>query len=152
MTAEDITDGLRSLKEEDFDYSNPKMNGPDVLRQLTNAIVKFSDPQVFVSELFSVMERLPTSELGSPGPLVHTLESIPGYEKELIRSVHRLPTVLSVWMVNRLLNTMLSDDDRTKYLSLLQDAMANMRATESTRIDASKFLELQLGKRGSSIQ
>jgi hypothetical protein len=60
MTAEDIMDGLRSLKEEDFDHGNPGMNGPDLLRKLTNAIGNFSDPHVFVYELFSVMERLLT--------------------------------------------------------------------------------------------
>ena len=40
----------------------------------------------------SVMERLPDVDLGSPGPLVHTLERLHGYENELMRSVRRQPS------------------------------------------------------------
>ena len=31
-------------------------------------------------------------DLGSPGPLVHTLERLHGYEDELMRSVRRQPS------------------------------------------------------------
>ena len=51
------------------------------------------------------MERLDGVELGTPGPLVHTLETLRGgYEMLLAESVRRKPTLLSVWMVNRILN------------------------------------------------
>jgi hypothetical protein len=39
--------------------------------------------------MFNVMERPPDADLGSPGPLVHTLERWRGYEPELVNSVRR---------------------------------------------------------------
>jgi hypothetical protein len=99
-----------------------------------------------IPELFDVMERLPDAELGSPGPLVHTLERLHAYEPELVRSVRRRPSQLSVWMVNRILNTALSDDARRMYLTLLQEAASDRNAPETVRHDARHFVELQRRK------
>jgi hypothetical protein len=95
------------------------------------------------------MERLPQSDLGSPGPLVHTLERLAGYEDELVKSIHRHPTVLSVWMVNRILNADLSVDKRESYLAVLHDAEAHNLASQNVREDAHDFIELQSRKRQS---
>jgi hypothetical protein len=147
LTYEQIVSGLRTLKESDFDLNNPAMDGPEVLRRLTDAISQVPEQQRFVPDLFAVMERLPTSELGSPGPLVHTLERMQGfYEGELINSVRRSPTPLTVWMVNRLLNTELTGDERSGYLALLEQAAHDARATDATRKDASRFLKLHVNR------
>jgi hypothetical protein len=62
--------------------------------------------------MFRTMERLDGVELGTPGPLVHTLETWRGgYEKLLAESARRKPTSLSVWMVNRILNVRPPDSD-----------------------------------------
>lgn len=147
LTYEQIATGLRTLKESDFDLNNQDMDGPEVLWRLTDAISQVPEPQRLVPDLFAVMERLPTSELGSPGPLVHALERMKGfYEGELVNSVRRLPTALTVWMVNRLLNTELTEDDRSGYLALLEQAARDARATDATRKDASRFLKLHVNR------
>jgi hypothetical protein len=92
-----------ALKAPDFDPMNVNARGLERLRELTDALMSVSEPQRAIPELFHVMERLPDADLGSPGPLVHTLEAVKGYEDELIRSVRRSPSLLSVWMVNRIL-------------------------------------------------
>jgi hypothetical protein len=96
--------------------------------------------------MFAVMERLPGADMGSPGPLVHTLEKLGGYEKELVLSVARCPTTLSVWMVNRILNSDLTPADRRKYLALLEQAFVHPKATEGVRHDARRFIDYQNGK------
>jgi len=50
-------------------------------------MVKLSAPESAIQEMFRLMERMPDAELGSPGPLVHTLEAILGYETYLVDSL-----------------------------------------------------------------
>jgi hypothetical protein len=73
--------------------------------------------------MFGLMERMPDVELGSPGPLVHTLEAIPGYESYLVNSVRKQPSLLSVWMVNRMLNSPILEDHRQFWMALLQESV-----------------------------
>jgi hypothetical protein len=96
------------------------------------------------------MERRPDVDLGSPGPLVHTLERLHGYEDELMRSVRRQPSLLSVWMVNRMLNTNLSQDARHSYMALLNEAFSHPHASKTVREDVRGFIELQTGKTQSA--
>ena len=146
MDYQEIIAGLSSLQASDFDYANTDARGWEKLSQLTGALMSSQGPERAIPELFSVMERLPDADLGTPGPLVHTLEQLQGYEKELVRSVGRRPSQLSVWMVNRILNTELSDDDRRTYMSLLAGAAANPNALKSVRDDARNFIKFQRHK------
>ena len=138
--------GFRALVASDFDLNNREAQGAEKLVELTDALMKLPSPERAIPELFAVMERLPESDLGSPGPLVHTLERLRSYEEELATSVHRRPTTLSVWMVNRILNTDLPVELRQRYMELLRDAEAHAEATQSVREDARDFLELQKRK------
>jgi hypothetical protein len=60
------------------------------------------------------MERYPEADLGSPGPLVHTIERIPiaQFGTFLRSSVERQPGQLNLWMVNRILNSQLTKQHR----------------------------------------
>jgi hypothetical protein len=96
--------------------------------------------------MFEVMERMPESDLGSPGPLVHTLEQMCGhYESELVESIKRRPTPLAVWMVNRILNATNSPEQRHFYMDLLRFAAEHPAAPEAARHEAHHFIEHQSG-------
>jgi hypothetical protein len=56
-------------------YLNVDARGLERLAELTDALMSVPDREKAIRELFSVMERPPDADLGSPGPLVHTLES-----------------------------------------------------------------------------
>jgi hypothetical protein len=72
MNYEEIVAGLRNLQASDFDCKNLKARGWERLAELTDALMATPDPpEDAIPELFSVMERLPDADLGSPGPLVH---------------------------------------------------------------------------------
>ncbi len=141
MNLEDIIAGLRALSAWDFDYSNPAMNGPEQLDLLTDCLLDLPERQSAVAELFGVMERMPESDLGTPGPLVYTLEQL-DYEAELIDSVRRVPTVLSVTMVSRLLRKEIPTEKREILLDLLAQVPGHAQATYSTREDAKHFLRV----------
>jgi hypothetical protein len=143
---EQIISGFRALRNSDFDDMNVDARGRERLFELTDALMSVPAPEKAIPELFGVMERLPATDLGSPGPLVHTLERLHGYEGELVRSVRRQPSLLSVWMVNRILNTNLSDDARRSYIALLNEALAHPNVPETVREDIRSFIERQMRK------
>lgn len=91
--------------------------------------------------ILGLIERYPEAELGSPGPLVHELEAIPGYESFLRDSVARKPTYLSIWMVNRILNSELSADERSVWLQVLRTVLIHPLASADLRQGANEFLE-----------
>jgi len=153
MTYEEIITGLRTLNRSDFDYNNSDAQGGERLSELTDALMATpgGSSEAAIQELFSVMERMPDADLGSPGPLVHTLEKLKGYEQELILSVRRCPSLLSVWMVNRILNTDLSSDVRQSYMSLLREAATRSDLPKAIRNDAYHFVELQERRHRKSL-
>ena|SRR5579859_5613478 len=146
MKYEEIIAGFRTLHARDFDCMNVNARGWEQLAALTDALMSAAGPEKAIPELFGVMERLPDADLGSPGPLVHTLERLHGYENELVRSVRRQPSLLSVWMVNRILNTNLSENVRQSYMALLNEALGHPNASESVREDVRGFIEFQMRK------
>jgi hypothetical protein len=133
---------LRDLQASDFDEWDPQAQGPENLTAICDTILEEGLVLDCASVMFEVMERLDTVELGSPGPLVHVLESAtPAHEPHLEDSIRRKPSPLSVWMVNRILNTKRSD--RARWLELLRLAATHPLAAETTRADALAFVEYQ---------
>jgi len=146
MTYEEIVAGFRALEASDFDLMNVNSQGRERLYQLTEAVITLPSPEKAITEMFAVMERLPECDLGSPGPLVHTLETFSGYEEELVKSVRRRPTALSVWMINRILNTDLASDVRREFMALLRDSEVHPEATSEAREQARDFIKLQMSR------
>ncbi len=46
----------------------------------------------------------PFTHFGDPGPLVHFIESVPGYEHDLYRAARATPTAHLLWMLRRRVN------------------------------------------------
>ena len=89
---------------------------------------------------------LSVADLGSPGPLVHTLERMRGhYERELVESIKRRPTPRAIWMVNRILNGTRVPEQRQFYMDLLRFAAEHPSAPEVARYEAQHFIQYQSG-------
>src|SRR3954471_11325843 len=147
MTYEEIVMGLRSLQERDFDLNNTDAFGNERLYELTQGLLNLHSPERSIPALFAVMERMPDADLGSPGPLVHTLERLRGYELELANSIRRCPSLLSVWMLNRILNTHLPNELRQMYMALLHEAADHPIAPADVRDEAHGFIRFQATER-----
>jgi len=113
------------------------------LYELLHGIDLLPGRESAVEPLFQLLERNADSELGNPGPVVHALEAIPGYEPKLIASLHRHPTYYTVWMVNRILNTELSAHDRAAWLGELRAAASHALADASVVESVEHFLTHQ---------
>jgi len=124
-----------------------KDDGGDVatLYGIVEGFEELPDRARVVPAMFAVMERYPTADLGSPGPLVHSIERlpVPDFEPFLRSSVERQPGQLNVWMVNRILNSALSAPHREELLELLKRVTSHPRASETTQQTAVRFLKHQ---------
>lgn len=141
-----ILAGLAALKAEDFDSRIAGFDGKERLHELTEELMMLPRPERGVPALFDVMERMPDADLGSPGPLVHTLEQMRGhYEGELVESIRRRPSPTAIWMVNRILNATRVPEQRQFYMDLLRFAAEHPAATEAARHDTQHFIKHQSG-------
>lgn len=95
------------------------------------------------------MERNSLMDIGSPGPLVHLIEKFyPNYVDELEASIVRKPTSHTLWMLNRILNSNLSENERASFLELLLQAQTNEIADQNAREEAKHYYEYQLENDG----
>lgn len=141
---------LDRLGPHDFSMSNRLAKGMERLRVLLPELVAVSAPSEATRTILKLIERLSDApdlgecELGTPGPMVHELEGLAGYEHQLIESVARFPTPLTVWMVNRLMNSLDKRDERwARLLDLLKQAALATRAARGAREDAKDFVLYQ---------
>jgi hypothetical protein len=117
------------------------------LYRITDAFDALPDKARVVPSMFSVIERCGEADLGSPGPLVHCIESL-GYEQYLsllVDSVRRQPTYLNVSMLNAILNADIPDDHRQQLLGLLRGVSTNSAASTSVAEQANDYLEYHGG-------
>jgi len=83
----------------------------------------------------------PLLDFGSPGPIVHFVERFykKGYEEELLLSLKRMPTLHTVWMINRLIN---GTDQAEVYLDILKGISENASCDKEIREEALHFLSI----------
>ena len=145
--AAEIAADFDALTPHQFDYANAGARGLERLDELCDEMREINDPVVCAPGMFRTMERLDGIDLGTPRPLVHTLETWRGgYEHLLAQSVRRKPTTLSVWMVNRILNTRPADAET--WMALLRGVADNPAASDETKAEAKWFIEYQVSGRG----
>jgi hypothetical protein len=142
------------MEEKDFDLSHPDAQGLEQLAAICDELAN-QPVEVVAPLLLSFIERFaePTRidaryDLGTPGPLVHTLEALPGYERWLLESIRRHPAPLSVLMLHRILNTLPEGEDYDKYLVLLRSVSERKDVSPATATEATQFLINQQERRG----
>lgn len=136
---------LDALTQRDFDVANPAAEGWGRLERACAELRELGKAEEAAPVMFGVMERLDAVDLGSPGPLVHTMERWSGrYELFLAESVRRKPSYLAVWMVNRILNA--DPVDWREWMELLRGVEAHPLATEEAKGTAQRFLKYQRGR------
>ena len=76
-----------------------------------------------LNRLFKFIEHNNLAFLGMPGPIVHYIESITDSEKDLLKSIKRKPSLTTLNMLNRILNSELNIEAKNEYKTLLDDIM-----------------------------
>lgn len=136
---EQIISAFDALQAEDFDSTE---DGLSKLHSLTEELSALPQPERAIPAMFDVLERLSDVDLGSPGPLAHTLEQMRGhYENSLAESIRRKPKALTVWMLNRILNGIPSFEEKRVYVELLRSAAGHPAASEVAKAQAARFVQ-----------
>ena len=140
---------VRSIQHiiDDFDALLPTSDYMERIGALTDEVRSNADGSLAMEAMLRVIEKNPTVDLGSPGPLVHTLETFykNGYDEKLLESLARKPTDLTVWMLNRLVNRATGRIQET-YLCLLAKIAEDNHVDEVARQSAQHFLKYQCGR------
>jgi len=119
------------------------------LHELTASIESCNGALEVVPHIFAFFERYPNAEHGTPGALVHFIETLyPAYVELLVSSVERKPTPHTLWMVNRILNAKIEPALRNELLNLLEKSALHPLADNSARQEAANFAKGQLEKAG----
>jgi hypothetical protein len=141
----EIAAALDVLTSADFDARSQRADGWERLAELCDELEQHlaaaGDVAAISGALFGILERLDGADIGTPGPVVHLLGKVPGYEEHLKRSLARRPAQLTVLMANRILNTPAAD--RASWGALLTAAALDERLPPGTRNDARDFLHYQ---------
>jgi hypothetical protein len=129
-------DAFTPTDEVDFNYQ-----GRLKLDTLCQELLVTPEPGQGVRAILGIMERFTDSDLGTPGPLVHTLEQIPGYETALVESVQRQPGSLSVEMIGRIRNSAPPGEARDQWEKLLRETAVREGVHQAASEIAETFLE-----------
>ena len=114
------------------------------LDELADALAQNPDAYLACSSLIYLLERHPYVEFGTPGEPVHTLEKHPGhYEELLMQSLSRQPTLMTVWMLNRLINGAFGLA-KEPLIATLGAVVEHPKAEEPIKALAEEFLLYQL--------
>jgi hypothetical protein len=107
-----IEQELNALLPCDFNLSKEDSFGIERLQKVCDQIKRLGISSEWADKLLLFLERMEVSEeidprydLGTPGAVVHLLETYFNFKKNLLSSLARLPTASTVWMVNRILNS-----------------------------------------------
>jgi hypothetical protein len=135
MTSKEISEQLEAIASADDLVSSTA--------ELTEAWSAANVGVESVEPILRFMEEHPELEYGMPGPLVHFIEEfhLKGYEERLIESVGRRPTMLTVWMLNRVLNGTKESAKRQALVRAMRQAASNPKTDKATLERIQGFLE-----------
>ncbi len=135
----DFETELEAIKFDEYDEVDMEM-----LYDFIDHVEKLPNKRDALPAIFSFFEENHAKELGSPGPLVHFIEEENDYHQILKDSLKRKPTVLTLWMVNRIINGV-PEAEKSEWLSVLELVVGNESADDISRAEATRYLEHQRG-------
>jgi len=135
---EEFRNKLQSLKPAPYDDVAAE------LYKLVEPIEKLDRADEVIPDVFAFMEDHPEVDIGSPGPLVHLVERFyPTYVDLLMVSLERQPTQSTLWMLNRILNSNLSSEQRERLIMVLRSVNTHPNASSVVKDEAAEYLERQ---------
>ena len=143
MTTKQVIEAINNFTPLNDD--DPQNDNESFLRELMTELKTNDDAHCAIEPMFKLIEKYPLVDFGSPGPLVHTLESFPGqYESCLFESLNRRPTPITVWMFNRIINGEPNILIRQNLVDRLQALLTHHDIDSQTTAAINGFVDYQL--------
>lgn len=112
-----------------------------VMYDSINAITNAGYKSEAIPPLLQLLERHPIAYFGDPGAIVHFIEQFGGeYENPLAASVRRIPTVTTVWMLNRCIN---AGEHTEEFIGILQEIAGRTDIDKDIRERAREYVDFQ---------
>ena len=127
---------LNKVKFDDFGEADM-----DMLYEFVELLESHEDNRDSIPFIFKFIENNFDKDIGSPGPLIHFLELSNDYQEELEKSIIRQPAGITLWMVNRIINSV-PELEKSTWISLLESVSINQSVNETLRAEALDFIEL----------
>lgn len=130
----------------DIESFDPIETDWERLDALIDELLAGPAPATGAAALLGVFERWPSAMTGGVGggalwSAIHALEKLPGYESHLLESLRRRPSVLSVMLVNRMLNVGETSADGILLVPVLRELAAAPGTTRTVRGEIESVLE-----------
>ena len=112
------------------------------LDELLEELFESELPASGIPAMLRVFERYPTEDgAGVFWSIIHGMESLPDYEPLLVESVQSAPSESGLTMVNRLLNSGVTQINSLKLVQLFEQTAQNQSAPAEVRESARRFLK-----------
>lgn len=131
---------LNEIAQISFEYGEADIQK---MYEICDHIKILDNPREILPHLFSWFEKFSTYDVGNPGPFVHLIEESNDYHELLMDSIARKPTIVTLWMVNRLVNRTENSRDKDTWLQVLKDCVDNPLTDGDVRQSAIDFLTYQ---------
>ena len=114
------------------------------LYDLCDEIEEHEDAKKTLVPFFNLLEENPDTDFGTPGPIVHFLETYykNGYEELLLESLQRRVVSHTLWMLNRVINGSV-EPEKAVYLTRLREISQNETLLPEILDEAKRFLKFQ---------
>src|SRR5262249_42909345 len=111
------------------------------LDTLLQELFKGGSASLGIDAMLRVFELYPTEDgAGVFWAIVHGLESLPGYESRLVKSLRKAPSGFALLMLNRLLNAGCEEAGGVRFVPVLEQVVQNQNASPEIRQEAQDIL------------
>jgi hypothetical protein len=136
-------DGSAPKTIDDLERFDAVRDGWPRLEELLGQVQQVPTTGQVVDALLSVFERYPgiLTAGGLLMSVMHSIEKMPAFEIHIVDSFRRAPSILSVMIINRLLNSGVSTVGSESLLQLLKSAHASKITQHAVKREIDRVLE-----------
>ena len=127
-TSEDVIEKIKAFEPQDGNWLE--------LDDLLNDLWSTGKQERFTAELFNVFERFPDDDgAGVLWSIVHGVERFKTYDRELVASLRRQPSMMGLAMLMRIKNSGAKAVGGVEFVALLTELLATPRLSPDLKED-----------------
>lgn len=128
-------------------------NFEEIQEKAASELLKNYSADELLEPIFKLMEKYPLADWGMPGALAEIAESANEelYEKCLLESIKRQPTLHTVWLLNRYINSV-PDAQKARLILVMRSVADNEELPKAIRDSAGEFIDYLENSRRQSAK
>ena len=112
---------------------------------VVDELKQMNQPGIAADYIFRLLEDLPDTDFGLPGPLIAYIEEAceDEFEAKLLASLNRKPVFYTIWMLNRLINSY-TGDAKLRLIGIMQRITEREELSTDLQEQAKGYVEFQM--------